>query len=190
MSSITVTAEATVEPVTIAEVKANSAIEITADDALIENLLKAARAKVCNDLARFLIDTTVAWRLDYGFPCWFEIPRGPLRSVTSIAYVDGNGDSQTLAANQYTVDGYHDIGRIVPAWGVSWPTTRGHVNDVTVTYVAGYGATADAVPLPLRRAVLLLVDHWYEHRGAVSELRLESTPYAYESLIQPYRAVY
>jgi uncharacterized phiE125 gp8 family phage protein len=34
-----------------------------------------------------------------------------------------------------------------------------------IDYTAGFGATADAVPAPLKEAVLALAAHAYEHRG-------------------------
>ena len=53
-----------------------------------------------------------------------KIAKWPLSSVTSIAYLDADGDSQTLSASKYIVDAANIPGRIKPAFGEVWPTTR------------------------------------------------------------------
>ena len=50
--------------------------------------------------------------------------------------------------------------------GLNWPTTRGHIDDVIVTFTAGYGDAAWHIPEPLRHSILLLVAHWFERRVA------------------------
>ena len=93
-----------------------------------------------------------------GFPrdgvIW--VPKAPLISVTSVSYVDANGDTQTWSSSLYTVDAPAGpkarVGCIVPNYGQVFPTTRTVVNAVTIRFVAGYGA-ASAVP-PLIRACL------------------------------------
>jgi uncharacterized phiE125 gp8 family phage protein len=49
------------------------------------------------------------------------------------------------------------------AYQQQWPSTRGHVNDVWVDFVAGYGSAAD-VPAKIRAAILLKVGDMYAHR--------------------------
>jgi hypothetical protein len=56
-------------------------------------------------------------------------------------------------------------------------------NNVTIRYTAGY----TAVPEKIKLAILMLVDHWYEHRGAISELRLSENPYGFESLLNTFK---
>ena len=75
-----------------------------------------------------------------------KLPRPPLQSITSIAYVDANGATQTLAASGYQVDTASEPGRVLPAYNGSWPSTRAQPNAVTITFTAGYATpfTADA----------------------------------------------
>lgn len=53
--------------------------------------------------------------------------------------------------------------------------------------------TAGEAPLlvtdDLRIAALMLVAHWYTHREAVSEMRLNTTPMAMDYLLKPYRRI-
>lgn len=119
----------------------------TTSDPEISAIIKAARQSAELELHRYLITQT----LDAYFDAWpwvddrHEIRLPPLQSVTSITYVDGNGDTQTLAADQYLVDAKSQPARITPAYGVTWPSVRDQTNSVTVRFVAGYGA-ASAVP--------------------------------------------
>lgn len=118
----------------------------TSDPELV-TLIKMARQMAEQELSRYLITQTI----DAYFDEWpvhageHEIRLPPLSSVTSITYVDENGDTQTLAADQYTVDANSKPARITEAYGVSWPTPREQTSAIKVRFIAGYGA-ASAVP--------------------------------------------
>jgi len=95
-----------------------------------------------------------------------DVPVPPLQSVSSITYLDNNGDSQTLAASKYDVDASSEPGRIAPAFGETWPDTRDVNNAVTVTFIAGY-TTAALVPDTIKHAIKMITGHWYENREEV-----------------------
>ena len=180
--SVVVSAAPNSQPIDVDTVKTWSVVTQDEDDALLDSLIPRAVEYVEGWTRRRLVEQTLQWRLDGGFPAWFRIPIGPLMAVTSIKYLDTSGVEQTLASDQYTVDPYFDQGRIVPAYNVTWPSTRNVINNVTVEYTAGYSAT----PEPIKHALLMLVDHLFEHRGAVTELRLAETPIALQNLLAPY----
>ena len=120
-------------------------------------------------LERSLVNTTWRVKLDE-WPCdedgdaEIELPRPPLVSVSSITYLDTANTSQTLSSSHYTVDSHNEPGRIVPSYNSIWPEVLDHVNAITVTYVAGYGATAADVPQAIKQAILLCVGDLYEQR--------------------------
>jgi uncharacterized phiE125 gp8 family phage protein len=61
---------------------------------------------------------------------------------------------------------------------------------VKVTWVAGYGATADAVPPSIRSALLMLVAHLYDNRSAANAGNITSElPFTVAALLAPYRRV-
>jgi hypothetical protein len=103
------------------------------------------------------------------------LPRPPVQSVTSVQYLDTDGDLQTFASNQYVTDVASEPARIMPPPGVVWPTTMAEINSVMVTYVAGYG-TRTAVPARFKLAIMHLVGHWYLHRENVTDLSLSAVP--------------
>ena len=115
------------------------------------------------------------------------MPRPPLQSVTSITYVDDAGDTQTLSSSLYQVDTKSQPGRIIPAYGESWPTVRSNtLNAVTVNFVAGYGDDPEDVPAGLRHAVKFLCGHWFEQRETVvigNGITIETVPMAVDALL-------
>ncbi len=184
--ALTRTSDAATEPVTSTEAKTHLRVTGTDDDTLIGTLITAARQYVENYLNRSLITQTWEWRLD-GFSPWtLIVPMAPLISVTSIQYVDGEGTTQTLASTEYTVDAKSEPGRITPAYGKSWPTTRYQMNAVTITFQAGYGAAA-AVPSPIKQAVLLVIGEMYAHREAsMVGAPIVELPLGVKALLMPY----
>jgi uncharacterized phiE125 gp8 family phage protein len=159
---------ATEYPVSLEEQKQHLRVEHDDEDGYIGSLIAAATGYVESRADRQLCTATWTLKCD-GFPypsCPIELPKPPLASVTSVAYVDTAGSTQTWASSNYTVDTQSEPGSVRPVYSGTWPTARGHVNDVTITYVAGYGA-ASAVPEVFKHAIKLLVGHLYESREAV-----------------------
>jgi uncharacterized phiE125 gp8 family phage protein len=108
-------------------------------------------------------------------------------SVTSITFIDGDGDTQTLPASTYNVDATSIPGRVAPAQGLFWPILNDYIpGSVKITYVAGsYGDGVDVntCPQTIISAMLLLIDHLYNHRGAASELNLKNIPLGVDALL-------
>jgi uncharacterized phiE125 gp8 family phage protein len=134
------------EVISLTEAKAQVRVDDTNSDTLLTALIAAARTYAETFTRRALVLQSFDLSFDGGFPEASELPRPPLRGVTSITYLDAAGASQTLAGADYLVDLARQPGLVVPAYGVSWPATRGVVNDVTVRFNAGYATpfTADA----------------------------------------------
>ncbi len=161
---------ATAAVVTAAEFKTHARIYHTQDDAYIATLILSATQVIEAETRRALINRSFAYQLE-GFPADGEIilPRSPLSSVTSVTYTDTAGATQTLSASLYHVYSVNGVGRVVLKSTESWPATVGTgALDVTVNFVAGYGATAASVPVALDHAVLLQATHMYENRTSVN----------------------
>jgi uncharacterized phiE125 gp8 family phage protein len=117
-----------------------------------------------------------------------RIPKPPLQSVSSIKYKDDDGTETTWSASGYIVDTDSEPGRVVLAYGESWPSvTLYPAAPIQVTYVAGYGDDPHDLPQHLRQAMLMLLAHWHEHREASGEVRLSDVPFAVESLVRLHR---
>lgn len=175
----------TEEPVTLAEAKAQLRVDWADEDTQINSYILAAREYVEGFQNRALVTQTWDLWLD-GWPCIdrFSMPLPPLQSVTTIKYYDTDNAEATLATTEYFVDDKSEPGRIVLAYGKSWPSTNLRpANGVAVRFVAGYGLAA-AVPQKVKQAMLLLVTLMYEKRLPVVEGKIVGeVPFAVSSLL-------
>lgn len=179
----------TVDPILLTEATDHLRITNTDDATYIGAVIKAVAATIEAETGRALLTQTIIGYLD-AFPSddFIELPFPPLQSVTSIAYIDTDGVSQTLSSANYSTDLSGVLGRILLNYNESWPSTRSQHNAVTITFVAGY--TSATVPHPIKAAAKLLVSHLYENReavnvgGAVNEI-----PKTVEYLLAQYRVV-
>lgn len=150
--NLTRTFDSTSEVVSLSDVKNQLRITTTADDDSLRLFIAACRRYVEHFLGKTLVTSTWEWKVDCFSSC-MVMPMGPVQSITSIQYVDANGDTQTLSSSNYQFD---KRGRLKPAYGLSWPSTRSQFDAVTVTYVAGE-THAGNVPEDIKHALLLLV---------------------------------
>jgi hypothetical protein len=187
--AIKVTSAPSVEPVSLANMKLWLKIEtsVTADDDLVTALIKAARITAEEYTGRKFITQTVDYYLD-AIPMarseewwngvrdgalvsldaaqnYFEIPFGPIQSVTSITYYTIDNTANTFSSTNYTSDIYSVPPRICLNSGYSWPSNLRAHNAIKVTVSAGYGSAATSVPDDLITAIKIIVSHWYENRG-------------------------
>lgn len=158
------------------------------NDQYVSSLIPVAVAACEERINRTLISTP--WRLQLdAFPAGGEIAlrMGPVISVQSGTYKDAAGAVQTLDPSAYVLDGDSLPARLVPAVGAAWPATQdGAINAVTVNYTAGFGATAAAVPAPIRHWLLLAVAEMYETRSASAERPVVRNEFV-DHLLAPYR---
>jgi uncharacterized phiE125 gp8 family phage protein len=184
--SWTLTAAPEEEPVTLAEAKAHGRIVSDAEDALIAQLIAAARQALEFDADLALVTQTWDWQLDaWPESAWTWIPRAPLQSVDAITYLDADGVERTLDESLYRVVGSRP-GRLGLAAGASWPVVQAVPGAITITLTVGYGAAAD-VPAAAKAALLLRFGLLYENREAAQEPTvgngLVPVPLAYQSLV-------
>jgi uncharacterized phiE125 gp8 family phage protein len=176
MAIVTTTVSEEDDLITLDDAKDSLRVIHDDEDSLIELLIKAARGRAETYSRRALVAKTMEARLSC-FPRGrrLELEQPPLREVTSIEYVDTNGDTQTLSEDLYTVDTHATPGAIVLNQYEQWPLTNGNPGDVIVTYEAGYslptsdtaGDFALRLPGEIDAAIKFLVNHWYHTRTAV-----------------------
>jgi uncharacterized phiE125 gp8 family phage protein len=176
-----------IEPITLAQAKAHLNIDsdFTDDDAIIDLVIQTAREAVENKTGRKLITTTMGHQRDC-FSAVMGLPH-TVQSVTEITYVDTDGATQTLANTEYELDVNRAPGRVMLAYGKTYPSTRNKVNAVTIKYVTGFGDNAQDVPSALQHAMLLLIGHYYENREATAPININTIPMSVEFLLNPYR---
>ena len=142
--SLVLTSGPAAEPVHRTEMKLHLRVDGTDEHSLIDSLSRGARQWIEGVINRQLVTATLVLRRS-SFASPIVLPRPPLQSVTSVTYVDAAGDTQTASSALYDVVPELEPGHLRLAYGQSWPTTRGHTDDVAVTYKAGYSSVVTAV---------------------------------------------
>lgn len=159
-----------VEPLTLAEAKTHRRVDGNAEDALITDMIIAARELFEEETGRQV--NTATWRMELDrFPRSFDpirIPKAPLIAVSSVAYRDTTGATQTWDAAEYEVDAYAGAfarpGVIYPKAGFQYPSTHASPGAVSVTFTAGYGAAAADVPESVKATIKSILGDMYEER--------------------------
>lgn len=190
---------ATVEPVSLADMKLHLRVDHSTDDALINALISAGRDYVERQTRRPLVNTTYRQTMDYFPEGAIELLRGPAMQIAvggaysyampRIRYYDENGTLTTLtfAAGDFELDLDNNPPRLNLTPLDIWPNTEnGKANAVEVDYVAGNGAAAANVPSLLTTCIKLLVAHWYENRSAVQPGAGSEVPLAVDSILKIY----
>lgn len=140
--------------------------ESSTQDAYIEPLLRAAQSHVERLTSTYLTPVTVDLRAD-GFPIgrYFELPRGPVTSVTSIKYRDSADTLVTWDSANYRVVP-NGLGSVVELKDTaSWPDAIYAIGAVEVRAVVGY-ADWNAVPRDVQTALMMLVASFWADREA------------------------
>jgi len=189
MSAVLLTPPA-LEPVSLADAKHFLRVEHDDDDALIADLIVAARMQIEMQTRRALIDQ--AWRLTRDvWPRSGRLPilPVPLKAVTAIRVFDADGTAHALDPEDFDIDFSSAPAVLGFARGAARAPGK-LIAGIEVDIAVGYGDAPNEAPEPLRQAIRVLTVHWYEHRGvmaASSEMR--SIPESAAALIAPFRVL-
>lgn len=173
------------EPATLREVKAHLRVDHDDEDPTIEGMIKAAREQLELITRRQFV--TATWTLTqarFENPIRLSFP--PLQSITSVKYIDGSGNQQTVASSVYEPVTDDLDPRVRLQFDQSWPTdVRDQPDAVEVIFLAGYGGPS-AQPERAKAAIKLLVAHWYENREAACG-PLQAAPQSFVTLSEGLR---
>lgn len=186
-SGVKVTTPPSSLPVTVAEAKAWLRVDHSEEDSLVETILRAAIARVDgpHGIGWGMMQQTWTVSLDT-FPDAILLPGAPIKSVSSVTYVDSAGTTQTMDEDSYRVYIGGDQPTITPAYGLSWPPTRDVSGAVAIAYVVGESSAA-SVPADLKTAIMLLVGNFYQNREASTNGTANELPFGVEFLLREYR---
>lgn len=151
--------------VDLAVLKQHVEYEESADrDALLTAYATAGTSQVeAATQRRFLTQ-----RLEWTPSCWapvLRVPVAPVSAIASLAYVDINGDSQTLVeGTDFVVSPSGPTVTIRPVAGACWPLTDPDAaQPLVVTFEVGQAA--DEIGENVKAAVMLLAARRFRHRG-------------------------
>jgi uncharacterized phiE125 gp8 family phage protein len=172
----------TLEPLTMAELKAHLRIDTPDEDPLLASILAAARQAIEHACGRRLLSQ--GWRLV--LDAWpagavVRLPIAPVLAVTAIRVVAADGAVALPPADIWQLDSASEPARLT----VQLPPAPGRsLAGIEIDITAGYGALASNVPEPLRHAVRLLAARLYEERG---DGPARDLPIEIAALIAPFR---
>jgi uncharacterized phiE125 gp8 family phage protein len=157
-------------PISVADAKKQ--VELPADapshDDHFGRLIAAATRYLQDQTYRQFLVATYKFFYDQFPPGMAElfVPRAPLVSITSIAYLDTAGVSQTMPTADYQVATNCLPGRVsLKALGARrWPQALQQGQAITITAVCGYATAAD-VPEDVKLVLLWLVNEWFNGRS-------------------------
>lgn len=178
------------QPITLAEAKLHLRVDTPADDALISALLIAATDDSEHLMGRAVLPQTWQLTLDSFTSTELTLQKPPISAITSVKYLQASdGVLTTLSAGAYLLAAANDYtARIVPAYGTSWPATRGMPEAVRIAFVTGYPDAA-SVPELIKAWIKLRLAALYENRQAWTEGKaIEPNPFI-DRLLDRYTAL-
>lgn len=137
---------------------------VTAEDTIVEALIKSAVAVAEKKTGRALLTQTIEEYFDcYPLCGLFDLSVAPIQSVTSVSYLSG-GSYTIWNSSNYNVDTVSEPCRIVakstasmPAYDLQTP------NAWKIVYVAGY-SSSDLIPQNVIQGMLQKIAFHYENR--------------------------
>lgn len=175
------------EPVTLAEAKAQTnMVNDDSQDTFLTALVAPARAYVERVTRYYWVaatrtETFNAWG-DY-----LEIYRQPIASVGSVSYTDEAGSATAYTGFLASLTRFPF--RIYPAIDNEFPAL-GDGGAITVTFTSGALSSTSEEYLIGKRAMLILIGHWFEYREAAATGVVSSAvEFTVQSLLDELRPV-
>jgi uncharacterized phiE125 gp8 family phage protein len=180
-----------VEPISLAEAKAHCRVDGTAEDLLIAGLILAARTYIERSLGVALMEQSWSLFLDcWPRRRWVDLPLRPVIGLGAVRLYSATDTFMSLGPDLFQINGAGTYPRLARREAAPWPLPGRSVNGIEIAFTAGFGATAEDVPMPIRLAIKMLVAHWYEMREPVLAGEAgNALPLGVASLIAPYREV-
>ncbi len=101
--------------------------------------------------------------------------------------VNGSGTLSNGADSDYVIDKNKEPGRIVLAYGETWPSaTLTVTSPIEIIFICGYGTPED-IPRAIRSAMLIYIGTLYEQRESIIVGQTFSHLKTIEALLEPYR---
>jgi uncharacterized phiE125 gp8 family phage protein len=162
------------EPVTLAQAKLFLRVDGTDDDALITDLITAARLAAESHTRLSLL--TQSWKLafDHALENGTFLPKGPVQSVSSVIAYDAYNTPTVLGGGYWLNAPKNRLMLAAPVFACR----------IEVAYACGFGDAADAVPGPITQGMLLHIGALYDQRGGQAAI-----PPAALDLYNPFREV-
>ena len=155
-------------PITLTELKQQlrlSVVDTDQDDELTA-YLQAATEAAQDVAAQYFMKQTLEIYFDDWSLNFLLYGITPIQSISAISYLDANGDWQTWASSNYSLDLISSVPRV--KFLSSFPTLQDEtLNRIKLTCEVGYSNSADeavqqaAVPQNIKQAIKLVATRYY-----------------------------
>ncbi|GAB1581393.1 hypothetical protein [Phyllobacterium phragmitis] len=176
-----------VEPVTLAEARAFLRLSTENEDAIVQQLLRTAREVVEGQTGLALISQI--WRLHLDrWPRSGRIAlfRYPVREIVAVTAYGPDGTPVEIGAGEWRLHKGERPQRLY----LNQRPGSSSLGGLEIDFVAGFGETGADVPDALKHAILTLLAHLYEFRGAFDgEAQPVSFPPAFDRLVDIWRRI-
>jgi uncharacterized phiE125 gp8 family phage protein len=167
----------------------------TTEDPELRRLIRAARAACENECKAAFIETVFDWKFNKNDECGaykpfdsLQFPKHPVTEIISMIGRNVNGSSFVIDSPEYETLVTDSGSFIRPLLGKAWPATGSYYDSFKICFKAGYGTTAEAVPDPIRHAILFTLGDLYQHRETVVVgNNFSQLPIGAKTLLNPYR---
>ena len=186
--NITVVHPPTSMPVSLTQVKQHLRIDNDAEDVVLTGMISSAIDYCEVTLRQNLIERTL--RQDFSrkdcVPGIF-LTGSPVREVVEMRGLSLSGQTVVIPSSDYTVS-FHDGQAHICIKDIIAPAVI--AQGVSIDYLSGFGQTGAEIPGNISRAIMMLVAHWYEFRGASHrDEPAENLPSGIETLLAPHRRI-
>lgn len=177
------------EPVTTEEIKDHLRVSTSDDDAYIASLAIAARQHIEALTGFRLFTQTLTLYADK----WTDYPLvdpnddtvlllrvAPVQSITTVKYYDTDDVLTTISSADYWEDLNSVPCRLQTK--TSWPEAKERIGAIQIAMQSGW-SDIDNVPEHFGLAIRLLVEHWYDNRMPVSEVKMTEIPFGITSIL-------
>ena len=183
--SLILTTPPTVEPLSLAEAKAQLRIYHSDDDTFISTLITTSRRLIEQRYDMCMLQQS--WSLfldDWPEGGIFDLGLQPLISVTDIKVYGDDDVAATIDPAHYFADVSSNPPRVILRRGRVFQPPGRRAKGVEVKLVTGFGVSASMVPSEIKQAMLMAISDWYANRGDQNSGRL---PLSAIELLRPYR---
>lgn len=160
MPTIQVNIPASAEPLRLSDVKLHLELDDTRYDAMVTDLMRAARDYAEKHTSKFFAPRTVTEYWDYWPACTFELSYNPVSAVNAVRYLTQVYTVETWPAENYRVDLFSSVARVSKRENASFPSLPNEINSVQVEYVTGF----TEAPALVKHAMKMLIGFWFENR--------------------------
>ena len=178
------------EPVSLDEVKLWIRQDEDAggvEDALLSSLITSARLVAERYTRSVFVERTMLLTRDRTPNGTLDIYLPPLIDVEEISVYKLDNSKEIVSPSVYFVDNSSSKlpARVFLNIGQVWPSSLRKIANFEIKYTCGYG-TAAQVPSPIKDAIKIIVDRWYEDREMNSKKEM---PQDAKTLLADYQII-